>query len=307
MTVHAHFNRQFEDANQNPGPGFNNGGFNNGGFDNGFQNGGGLLSQQAAFNTKTIQQQGQAQGNSAAAGNAAAQGLGSASSINQADHQANQGNTRSSSLSANTAQGTLGSQAGGAAQAGGSVQNAKQIKINQGFQSGFQRFKRQYNNYYGGFGRFPQSQANGNSIGGGSALLGRVATNNNAFSQTSPYAATGFAAGNSMGEGQGVNIFQAANTNAASGMFGRRKRQIGYGGFDGGYNGFAGFPQSSSNANSLGGGSALFGQVATNNNAFSNANPYGAQGFAAGNALGDGQGVNIWNAANSNSASGYFG
>ena len=176
------------------------------------------------------------------------------------------------------------------------MQSAKQLQSSMGQMNGFQRFKRQYYNYG------PQSLSNANSLGGGSALFGQVATNNNAFTRSDPFESTGFAAGNSLGAGQGVNIWQAANANSQ--YNGRRKRQIGYGG----YPGFGGYgPQSNANANALGGGSALYGQVATNNNAFSRSDPYGANGFAAGNSNGAGQGVNIFNAANTNAASGIFG
>jgi len=303
--VRANFGGGFQGQTQ-----FQNGGFNNGGFDNGFNgggfNGGGFVpvsSQTSSFGNHQVQRQGSSGGNSAAAGNAGALGLGTASSINQANHQANQFGTQSSGLSANTAQGTMGSNAGGAAQAGGQVSNELQSSHQFGTQNamianiggGFRRKRHLYGNYGGDFGFYnPQSQANANSVGGGSANWGQVATNNNAFSQTNAFGGTGFAAGNSEGSGQGVNIFQAANTNSASGTYGRRKRQI-WGGYG------------NSNANSIGGGSAFLGRVSTNNNAFSRSDPYSATGFGAGNSQGEGQGVNIFSATNTNAGSGIYG
>ncbi|OQV26116.1 hypothetical protein BV898_00240 [Hypsibius exemplaris] len=298
IAVRANFQNQNQGQFNNGG--FPNNGFNNGGFNNGFNNGGGFAGQNQAFKNLAIQQQGAAQGNSAAAGNAGAQGLGSASSINQADHQADQGNTRSQSLSANTAQGTQGSSAGGAAQAGGQVQNAKQIQSSMGQLNNFQRFKRHYGGYDNyGYNGFPvQNQANANAIGGGSALFGQVGTHNLANTQTGLYGSNGFATGDAFGQGQGVNIYQASSSNVGSGYLGRRKRQV-FGNWGG--------PQSNALSNSLGGGSAFHGRVWTQNNAVSNTNPYSGFALGAGNAGGEGNGVNIWNAANSQTNSGFNG
>ena len=119
-------------------------------------------------------------------------------------------------------------------------------------------------------------------------MFGNILTNNNAMTQSNPFGSMGQASGNAMGSGQGINLFNAANSQSG---FGRRKRQIGFGGFG-------------SSANSLGGGSAMFGNIQTNNNAMTQSNPFGSMGQASGNAMGSGQGINLFNAANSQSGFG---
>ena len=93
-----------------------------------------------------------------------------------------------------------------------------------------------------------------------------------------------------------VSDFKITSYNYISGGFGYN------GGYNGGYDGFGGFGgYGSSNANALGGGSAQFGNVGTNNVAYTNTNPWGSNGFASNNGYGSGYGVNIFGAANSQS------
>ncbi|GAU94494.1 hypothetical protein RvY_06261 [Ramazzottius varieornatus] len=98
------------------------------------------FSQQSnRFSNNFGQQFNNAAGNAAGAGQAQAGGLGSSASINQANHVADRFRTASQGLSANTAQGTMGSQAGGAAQAGGQIQGGQRFQSNMGSQNFFQQ------------------------------------------------------------------------------------------------------------------------------------------------------------------------
>ena len=127
-----------------------------------------------------------------------------------------------------------------------------------------------------------------NSIGGGSAMFGNIFTQNTGFTQSNPSGSMGLAQGSAMGSGQGINVYNAANSQSG---FGRRKRQSGFGGFG-------------SLANSLGGGSAMLGNIFTQNTGFTQSNPFGSMGLAQGSAMGSGQGINVFNAANSQSGFG---
>ena len=68
---------------------------------------------------------------------------------------------------------------------------------------------------YGGYGN-----SNANALGGGSALLGNVGTNNVAYTNSNPYSSNGFAANQGYGSGYGVNIFGAANSQSQYGGYG---------------------------------------------------------------------------------------
>ena len=205
-------------------------------------------------------------------------------------------------LSANSAQGTMGSSAGGAAQAGGQTGGGNSFGSQFGESNNLSQGRRKRSFGYPGYGFGPFSQSNANALGGGSALFGQVTTNNNAYTNSGPYGSTGMANGNTMGSGHGINLFNAANSQS---NYGRRKRQVF---LNPGFNGLGGFGtfNSAANANALGTGSALAGTVGTNNNAFSQTNPFGASAMGASNAFGEGHGVQLSNAANSNSQSGNF-
>ncbi|GAU91634.1 hypothetical protein RvY_03855 [Ramazzottius varieornatus] len=198
-------------------------------FGNGFGNTFGALpfhSQSNIFSNKQDERFNNAAGNAAGAGQAQSGGVGSSSSINQANQEASNGNTRSQGLSANTATGTMGSSAGGAAQAGGQTQSGKRFQHNTGQQSVIQQGRRKRNVYGAGFvpvgyGFGGNSIANANAVGGGSAMFGDIATNNRAYTNTGPFGASSFGNSNAMGTGYGTNIFGATNTDAGSGVFGR--------------------------------------------------------------------------------------
>ncbi|XP_055337735.1 uncharacterized protein LOC129587829 [Paramacrobiotus metropolitanus] len=76
----------------------------------------------------------------------------------------------------------------------------------------------------------------------------------------------------------------------------------GFGGFGGGYyGGNYGNNWGGSNANALGGASALWGNAATRNTAYTNSNPWGSSGYANNWSGASGLGANAFGAAMSNS------
>ncbi|XP_055342462.1 shematrin-like protein 2 [Paramacrobiotus metropolitanus] len=78
-----------------------------------------------------------------------------------------------------------------------------------------------YNTGYGGgygglgnFGGFGSGFGQGNALGGGSAQLGSVMTNNGALSRSSPWGGMSTAQNSAAGQGYGVNIWGAATGNS---------------------------------------------------------------------------------------------
>jgi len=136
------------------------GGFNNDRF-------GGFGSQEA-FDRSKFQSQDNSAGNAASAGQAGVGGAGNAQSINTADHQGDGKRTQSNAVSANTAQGSGGVNAGGAAQAGGQTASQKAGQRETGFNSQIAQPV-----FTGGnFGGFPNGQGGGFSHGRGGQIGG---------------------------------------------------------------------------------------------------------------------------------------
>ncbi|XP_055338639.1 uncharacterized PPE family protein PPE40-like [Paramacrobiotus metropolitanus] len=163
-----------------------------------------------------------------------------------------------------------------------------------------QKFHERFDNAGGnaaGAGQASALQGTATSINTANHQAGRGRTSSNALSANTASGIGPSASGAAQAGGQTSSGRRGGSMFERNQGFFRRKRQAW--GFPGGF-GFG----SGAQANSLGGGSAMFGNVETNNLANTFSSPWGASGMGMGNARGSGYGVNIWNAATSNSFTG---